>query len=87
MAVSIILDRPYAHFTNLDFITGKVILTLSSHETISVIVVKLEGESISRVEQPNEQGIGQRGKSFGESEVHKVSEYLILSKGARTPCT
>jgi hypothetical protein len=78
MSVSIVLDRPHAHFTNLDFITGKVILIVPNNETISLVVVKLEGESISRVnispQQAHEQGIGQRGRSFGELEVHKVSE-------------
>lgn len=78
MSVSITLDRPHAHVTNLDFVTGKVILTVSNNESISLIVVKLEGESTSRVDvslqQAHDQGIGQRGRSFGEVEVHKVSE-------------
>ena len=77
MSVSIILDRPHAHVTNLDLITGKVILTVPNNESISLIVVKLEGESISRVDvslhQAHEQGMAQRGK-YGEGEVHKVSE-------------
>ena len=78
MSVSIILDKPHAHVTNLDFVTGKVILNFPSNESISLIVVKLEGESISRVDvglqQVHEQGIGQRGRNFGEVEVHKVSK-------------
>lgn len=78
MSASIILDRPHAHVTNLDFITGKVILTVPSNETISLIVVKLEGESISRVDgtlqHPYDHGIGQRGRNFGEGEIHKVSD-------------
>lgn len=78
MSASIVLDRPHAHFTNLDFITGKVVLSIPNNESISLIVVKLEGESISNVEmspqQAHEQGFGQRGRGFGELEVHKVSE-------------
>lgn len=78
MSVSIILDTPHAHVTNLDFITGKVILNFPSNESISLIVVKLEGESMSRVDvglqQVHEQGIGQRGRNFAEVEVHKVSK-------------
>lgn len=77
MSVSIILDRPHAHVTNLDLITGKVILTVPNNESISLIMVKLEGESISRVDvsfhQAHEQGMAQRGK-YGDGEVHKVSE-------------
>ncbi len=45
MSVRIHLDNPHAFYTNLDFISGKVILSLSSDENISAIVVKLEGES------------------------------------------
>lgn len=77
MSVSIALDKPHAHVTNLDLITGKVILTVPNNESISLIVVKLEGESRSRVDislqQAHEQGMAQRGK-YGEGEFHKVSE-------------
>ena len=81
MAVQIQLDRPHAHFTNLDFITGRVILSIVNNETISAIVVKLEGESKTRVAvtqlPPQEQllqAMGPRGRHHAESEVHKVSE-------------
>lgn len=77
MSVSIALDRPHAHFTNLDLITGKVILIVSNNESISFIVVKLEGESRSRVDvslqQAHETGMAQRGK-YADIETHKVSE-------------
>lgn len=77
MSVSVILDRPHAHVTNLDIITGKAVLTVLNNESISLIVVKLEGESQSRVDislhQAHEQGMAQRGK-YGDGEVHKVSE-------------
>lgn len=45
MSVRIHLDNPHAFYTNLDFISGQVILSLSSDENVSAIVVKLEGES------------------------------------------
>ncbi len=45
MSVRVHLDDPYAFYTNLDFISGRIILSLSNDETISAIVVKLEGES------------------------------------------
>ena len=77
MAVWIQLDRPHAHFTNLDFITGKVILRLNINESISSIVVKLEGESKTRLGSDYVPGsYGQydryeRGRT--ELEVHKAS--------------
>ncbi|MCJ1453857.1 hypothetical protein MMC28_004206 [Mycoblastus sanguinarius] len=49
MSVRIELDRPHAHFTNLDIISGRCILSILSPETISAITVKLEGESRTRL--------------------------------------
>ena len=49
MSVRIELDRPHAHFTNLDIISGRIILSILGPETISSINVKLEGESRSRL--------------------------------------
>lgn len=45
MSVRVHLDNPHQFYTNLDFISGKIILNLTTDETISAIVVKLEGES------------------------------------------
>jgi len=45
MSVRIHLDAPHAFYTNLDFLSGRIILTLPTDETISAIFVKLEGES------------------------------------------
>lgn len=77
MAVWIQLDSPHAHFTNLDFITGKVILRLNVNESISSIVVKLEGESKTRLGSDYVPGgYGQYDRlerSRTELEVHKVS--------------
>ncbi|OBT64350.1 hypothetical protein VE03_05803 [Pseudogymnoascus sp. 23342-1-I1] len=45
MSVRVQLDNPHTFYTNLDFISGKIVLNLLTDETISAIVVKLEGES------------------------------------------
>jgi hypothetical protein len=45
MSVRVHLDNPHAFYTNLDFISGKIVLNLHTEETITAIVVKLEGES------------------------------------------
>ena len=81
MAVHIQLDRPHAYFTNLDIITGRVILSIFSEETISAINVKLECESRTRLAMPPRgdprRGSGSRGsdRAQNELEVHKVSKY------------
>jgi len=78
MSVRIQLDKPHAHFTNLDAISGRVILSILSPETISNINVKLEGESRSRLAGY----VNPRGaydpyeRDQTQLEVHKVSEYL-----------
>lgn len=80
MSVRVQLDRPHAFFTNLDIITGKVILNLFGQETISAVVVKLEGESRTRLASPapapgqpySEYGHDPYDRGQTELEVHKV---------------
>jgi len=50
--VRIVLDDPHTFYTNLDFITGRIVLNLSNDENISAIVVKLEGESRTILMRP-----------------------------------
>lgn len=71
MSVRIQLDRPHSHFTNLDLLTGRVILNLTSTLHVSTIVVKLEGESKTRLSAPQHPEFG-RQKDVTELEVHKV---------------
>ncbi|KAF8854179.1 hypothetical protein BDZ45DRAFT_657062 [Acephala macrosclerotiorum] len=52
MSVRIALDNPHAFYTNLDFISGRIILSLTSDENVSAIVVKLEGESRTVLMRP-----------------------------------
>lgn len=52
MSVRIALDDPHAFYTNLDFISGRVILSLASDENVSAILVKLEGESRTVLMRP-----------------------------------
>lgn len=52
MSVRIQLDDPHAFYTNLDYLSGRVILSLSSDENVSAIVVKLEGESRTLLMRP-----------------------------------
>ena len=49
MSIRILLNKPHAFYTNLDVVTGKVLLNLPRDEAIAAIVVKLEGESRTRL--------------------------------------
>ncbi|KAI9368283.1 hypothetical protein BJX61DRAFT_231280 [Aspergillus egyptiacus] len=71
-AVAIYLDRPHTHFTNLDFITGKVILTLHSETSVAGIQVKLEAESRTRLSGPRYPHHEHSDKKRTELEVHKL---------------
>ncbi|KAF1966671.1 hypothetical protein BU23DRAFT_315117 [Bimuria novae-zelandiae CBS 107.79] len=54
MLVQIHLDQPdgYNHYTNLDILSGKVLLRVPNPGNVSNIVVKLEGESRTRLLAP-----------------------------------
>lgn len=52
MIVQIQLQHPHEHYTNLDFINGKVILRVPRTDNVSSIIVKLEGESRTRLLAP-----------------------------------
>lgn len=78
MSVRIHFDRPEVHFTNLDFVTGKVIVHLVADAAISAVTVKLEGESRTRLSGPKLAYNNERSdKRRTEFEWHKVSECLL----------
>lgn len=52
MSVRIQLNNPHSFYTNLDVISGRIILNLTSDETVSAITVKLEGESKTILGRP-----------------------------------
>jgi hypothetical protein len=52
MSVRIQLDNPPPFYTNLDVISGRIILNLTSNENISAITVKLEGDSKTVLARP-----------------------------------
>lgn len=55
MSVRIQFDDPHTFYTNLDFISGKIILSLTSDENVSAVMVKLEGESRTVLMRPTPQ--------------------------------
>lgn len=52
MIAQIVLDQKYTNYTNLDVISGKVFVRTPSSVNVSSIVVKLEGESRTRLLPP-----------------------------------
>lgn len=76
MSVRIQLDKTRGAFTNLDQVSGVVILSILGPETVSAITVKLEGESRSHLAgninpRRNYDGFEKEGSRH---EVHKVIE-------------
>lgn len=73
MLAQIVLDQAFSHYTNLDIISGKVIVKTQTSANISSIVVKLEGESRTRLlPPPNPNGDRQKA----QLEFHKVGARL-----------
>ncbi|KAF2676967.1 hypothetical protein K458DRAFT_320671 [Lentithecium fluviatile CBS 122367] len=52
MLVQLHLDHPHEHYTNLDLINGRVLLRVPNTTNVSSIIVKLEGESRTRLMAP-----------------------------------
>lgn len=67
------MDRQHAHFTNLDFVTGRLLVHLTSETSIDGIQVKLEGESKTRLAGPRHGSVDRNDRRRTELEVHKVS--------------
>ncbi|KIV82525.1 hypothetical protein PV11_04628 [Exophiala sideris] len=79
MSVHIQFDQPRSTcYTNLDFISGRVILVLPSDASISAVTVKLEGESRVRLAVPKFPGNERSDKKRTELEVHKLL-YKVLT--------
>ncbi|CAM1501040.1 Fc.00g102020.m01.CDS01 [Cosmosporella sp. VM-42] len=84
MSVRIALDNQPEFYTNLDFLSGRVVLGLNRAEQVGSIVVKLEGESATALEVPPDNAnipgrprYGSMGPSQGPpgsiaSENHKI---------------
>ena len=71
MSVRVQLDRQNGEiYTNLDFVTGRVFLTLPNDTAITAITVKLEAESKTRLDGPKSPNDQDRRKTL--LEVHKL---------------
>lgn len=72
MSATLLLDSRHTHYTNLDFLSGKVVLNLPTETAIGGIQVKLEGESRTRLSGPRNPNNVNSDKKRTELEVHKV---------------
>jgi hypothetical protein len=79
MSIKIILDNRPEFYTNLDYVTGKIRLSINRSEQIGNIVVKLEGEATTalQVPHPHEDMSSRHGPPPGPpgsivSEKHKL---------------
>lgn len=70
--VKIQLDE-HGYYTNLDLVSGKIILSVPAPTAISSIVVKLEGESKTKLIAPPRMGYRERPTPVGE-------DHLLLYK-------
>ncbi|KAJ5761410.1 hypothetical protein N7533_003449 [Penicillium manginii] len=69
---TILLESQHKHYTNLDFLSGKVILHLPTEAAIGGIQVKLEGESRTRLSGPRNPHNANSDKKRTELEHHKI---------------
>ncbi|KAJ5189845.1 hypothetical protein N7491_008112 [Penicillium cf. griseofulvum] len=72
MSANIVLDSHHTHYTNLDFLRGKVVLQLPTEAAIGGIQVKLECESRTRLSGPKNPQNVHSDKKRTELEVHKI---------------
>lgn len=72
MNVNLFLDKPRNHFTNLDEVTGRVVLKTISAQSVSNVTVKLEAESRTRLISQGRPGHNDKPRPV--LEVHKVSD-------------
>lgn len=70
MNVNLFLDQPRNHFTNLDEITGRVVLKTLTAQSVSNVTVKLEGEARTRLISQGRPGHNDKPRPV--LEVHKV---------------
>ncbi|KAJ5698160.1 hypothetical protein N7462_000165 [Penicillium macrosclerotiorum] len=72
MSAKILLDSRHTHYTNLDFLSGTVVLNLPTETAIGGIQVKLEGVSKTRLSGPRYPQNVNSEKKRTELEVHKI---------------
>jgi hypothetical protein len=85
MLVTISLEHPHTHYTNLDVIRGRVSLRVPAPSNVASIIVKLEGEARTRLlaairpDRPDRQKpVLEVHKASGQRDWHKVSPNSVL---------
>jgi hypothetical protein len=80
MLVSITLEHPHTHYTNLDIIQGRVFLRVPNPSNVSSIIVKLEGEARTRLLAAVRPDRPERQRPV--LEVHKASHHGMAQSQA-----
>ncbi|KAK7744528.1 hypothetical protein SLS53_003413 [Cytospora paraplurivora] len=85
MSIRIALDNPPEFYTNLDVISGKIILGINRPEEIGAVIVKLEGESKTALSIPsnsrNSRSGSDRRRNAAQDRSQEVHEnHKILYK-------
>jgi len=81
MIASIILDQTLSTFTNLDTLSGRIVIQATNSVTVSSINVKLEGESRTRLIPPPSPLNNERPRP--RLEFHKVGTILPFIAATR----
>jgi hypothetical protein len=85
MLASIVLDQSFPHYTNLDYISGKVFVRTPAATTVSAIVVKLEGESRTRLLVPMTHTTGHLSEAERSLTMNLCSLLPIQAMIGRSP--
>ena len=80
MSIRIHLNSQHPVYTNLDVLSGTIVLCLSREEPFNNIIVKLECESMTRLSTPRADG----RRQDVEFEMHKVLYWSTHSYGKTT---
>ncbi|KAJ5273872.1 hypothetical protein N7478_008997 [Penicillium angulare] len=72
MSATVLLDSQHSHYTNLDTLSGRVVLSLPTEAAIAGIQVKLEGVSQTRLSGPRHPQNVNSEKKRTELEIHKI---------------
>jgi len=72
MSIRIALDNPPEFYTNLDFLQGRIILSLRRAEVIGNVIVKLEGESRTAIPLQPDHRNDYKGPNNMVTENHKI---------------
>ncbi|KAK3897496.1 hypothetical protein C8A05DRAFT_38948, partial [Staphylotrichum tortipilum] len=85
MSIRIALDNPPEFYTNQDAVCGSVVLTLSRHEHVGAVIVKLEGESRTALAIPPDHPVDARDRDRGSGDTLHENHKILYKVGQVFP--